>query len=85
MRSFREHLATWLERQGVDPTVIQSIMRHAKVDVTRRSYMDDRLMDLAVRGSDALRFQEDERESQNEPDDLAAGKIESKPLRLVRI
>ncbi|GAB5494998.1 MAG: hypothetical protein Phyf2KO_00780 [Phycisphaerales bacterium] len=54
LHSFRKHLATWLERQGVDPTVIQSIMRHAKLEITRQSYMDDRLMDLAVRGSDAL-------------------------------
>jgi hypothetical protein len=52
--SLREHLATYLDLTGASPTVIQSIMRHAKLQVTRDSYMDDRLMDLAVRGKSAL-------------------------------
>ncbi len=52
--SLRKHLATHLEVNGVDPTVIQSIMRHAKLDVTCESYLDERLMNLAVRGMNAL-------------------------------
>ena len=44
--SFRMTLGTWLQREGVQPSLVQKIMRHASFDTTEKYYTDLRIHDL---------------------------------------
>ena len=43
---FRMTLATWLQREGIQPSLVQKIMRHASFDTTEKYDTDLRIHDL---------------------------------------